>query len=85
MQLLVFPIRIKDKNKSFNTFYSRFATAIILLGYTNNYKIRDLKRYITLELRDKITNSSRLALYREYIAWLYTYDLEIKQNSALDI
>ena len=67
MQLSIFPIRSKDRNKSFNTFYSRFAAIITLLEYSNNYKIRDLKRYITLELRDKITNSLRAGLYREYI------------------
>ena len=67
MQLSIFPIRSKDRNKSFNTFYLRFAAIITLLRYLDNYKIRDLKRYIIPELRDKITNSLRVGLYREYI------------------
>ena len=84
MQSPTFPIRSKDKNKSFDAFHSRFAATIAPLRYSDNHKIRDLKRYIMPELRDKITNGSRAGSYKEYITQLHTCDLEMKQNSALN-
>ena len=51
MQALNFPMRSRDKNELFDIFYTRFAIAIVPLGYSEDHKIRDLRRYISADLR----------------------------------
>ena len=51
MQAFSFLIKLKNKYKSFNTFYIRFAITIAPLGYIDKYKIWDLKKYILVNLR----------------------------------
>ena len=51
MQAFSFSIKLKNKYKSFDTFYIRFTAAITPLGYIDKYKIWDLKKYILADLR----------------------------------
>ncbi len=78
MQSSNFLIRFKDKYKSFNSFHIRFAAIITLLGYSDNYKIRDLRKYILSNLRTQVTNSVRPSLYKDFVNRLRTYNLDIK-------
>ena len=73
-----FPIRSKDKHESFNIFHTKFAAIIALLRYSDDYKIRNLRRYISSNLRAQITNSAKLTSYREFVTRLRTYNLDIK-------
>ena len=71
-------MRSKDKNKSFNIFHTRFIIVIILLRYSKDYKIRDLRRYIFTNLRSQVINRVKPLLYRDFIIRLRTYNLEIR-------
>ena len=82
MQAPNFPMRSRDKNESFDTFYTRFATAIAPLRYSEDHKIRDLRRYISTDLRSQVTNGVKPSSYRDFIIRLRTCDLEMRQNSA---
>lgn len=84
MQSPNFPMRSKDKNESFDTFHTRFAAAIAPLGYSEDHKIRDLRRYISPDLRSQVTNGVKPSSYRDFIVRLRTCDLEMRQNSAFE-
>ena len=78
MQSLGFAMRSKDKYESFDTFYTRFAAAIAPLGYLDDHKMRDLKRYISPDLRAQVMNGLKSSSYREFVVRLRTCDLEMR-------
>ena len=84
MQSPGFAMRSKDKYESFDTFHTRFAAAIAPLGYSDDHKMRDLKRYISPDLRAQVTNGLKSSSYREFVVRLRTCDLEMRQNSAFE-
>ncbi len=84
MQAPGFPMRAKDRNESFDTFHTRFAATIAPLGYSEDHKIRDLRRYISADLRQQVTNGVKPGSYREFVSRLRTCDLEMRQNASLD-
>ena len=45
---LNFVMNVKDKKKSFETFYVRFSVIIVLLNYLNTLKMFNLKRLINI-------------------------------------
>ena len=84
MQSAGFVMRSKDKYESFDTFHTRFAAAIAPLGYSDDQKIRDLRRYISSDLRAQVTNGMKPSSYRDFVTRLRTCDLDMRQNSAFD-
>ena len=64
-----FVINVKDKKKSFETFYARFNAIIVSLNYTNILKIFNLKRLINTRLRYRISNENYIS-FRDFIAHL---------------
>ena len=53
-----FDISVKNKKKSFETFYVRFNAIIALLNYINILKMFNLKRLINTRLRYRIFDES---------------------------
>ena len=52
---LKFNMGVTDKKESFEDFYARFSVAIAPLGFTDVYKISNLKRLISIRLRYRIS------------------------------
>ena len=65
-----FSIRIKDFKKTFNVFYTRFTTTIILIVISKREKISYLRRLITTRLKYRLLNFLISILYRELISYL---------------
>ena len=65
-----FSIKIKDFEKIFNAFYTRFTTTIIFIVISKREKISYLRRLITIYLKYRLLNFSISILYRELIFYL---------------
>ena len=80
-----FDTNVKDKNKSFKIFYTRFSAIIVFLNYINILKIFNLKRLINIRLKYRIFNESFIS-FRNIIARLYYIiaDLKVIDNAFLN-
>jgi hypothetical protein len=68
MHNLKFQIKAVNIKEIFNKFYTRFSTAVISLDYSDTHKISLLKRNLNNRLRYKLTNGSKINLYKELIS-----------------
>ena len=64
-----FVMSVKDKKKSFKTFYIRFSAAIAFLNYINILKMFNLKRLINTRLKYRIFDENYIS-FRDFIAHL---------------
>ena len=72
-----FDMNIKNKKKSFETFYARFSAIIALLNYTNILKMFNLKRLINTRLRYQISNKNFIS-FRDMITRLRYIAADLK-------
>ena len=80
-----FDINVKNKKKSFETFYARFNIIIAFLNYINILKMFNLKRLINIRLKYRISNESFIS-FRNMIARLryIVANLKIIDNTLLN-
>ena len=66
------------KNETFDTFLAKFTATVAPLALTNTQKISALKRTITYELAEKISDGQRAISFKDFASRLRQIDVDLR-------
>ncbi len=78
-----FGIAVSNPKETLDEFLARFTSAIAPLDFTDRYKISNLRRTLSEQLRFKMADGTTYSSFSQYVSRCCQCDLDLRQADGL--